>query len=167
MRSGWVKMRLGLNQSAEVMQIADSVKRDIGEIVVALYVTACWFKEHGKYGVLSCPLQLVDRVVAIDGFAESLMDVDWLRYESGAMVLRVFTSVSATRKALGREVRRQVLASGQCVVCGSSSELQIDHIVPICRGGSSDPSNLQCLCRRCNSDKGKRTMEEYLRDRRP
>lgn len=34
--------------------------------------------------------------------------------------------------------------------------LSIDHIIPRCRGGSSDDSNLQVLCTPCNSAKGTR-----------
>ena len=37
---------------------------------------------------------------------------------------------------------------------GEYLRLEIDHIVPIAQGGTSDTSNLQCLCWRCNAKKG-------------
>lgn len=40
-----------------------------------------------------------------------------------------------------------------CLKCGSSDDLTIDHIIPVARGGSGEFSNLQCLCRSCNSKK--------------
>ena len=40
-----------------------------------------------------------------------------------------------------------------CVNCGASDDLTVDHIVPLARGGKSSPSNLQTLCRSCNSAK--------------
>jgi len=42
----------------------------------------------------------------------------------------------------------------QCGHCGSTVDLTIDHIQPVIWGGSNDPSNLQTLCRSCNSVKG-------------
>ncbi len=40
----------------------------------------------------------------------------------------------------------------------------IDHIVPLARGGSNWPSNLQLLCQPCNDSKGAKTMEEWKHD---
>jgi len=40
-----------------------------------------------------------------------------------------------------------------CLCCGSSVRLTIDHIVPVNKGGANRLSNLQALCRSCNSRK--------------
>jgi 5-methylcytosine-specific restriction endonuclease McrA len=41
-------------------------------------------------------------------------------------------------------------------------EYSIDHKIPLSRGGSNWPDNIQILCVRCNSSKRDRTMEEWL-----
>ena len=43
----------------------------------------------------------------------------------------------------------------RCRKCRSARRLEIDHIVPLSKGGSSEKSNLQVLCRRCNRSKWK------------
>jgi 5-methylcytosine-specific restriction endonuclease McrA len=43
-----------------------------------------------------------------------------------------------------------------CQKCGSHLMLTADHIYPESLGGSSDMSNLQTLCKSCNSEKGAR-----------
>lgn len=48
----------------------------------------------------------------------------------------------------------------RCVICGadaaldSSVNLDVDHIIPVSKGGKSTPENLRTLCSRCNNGKG-------------
>ena len=43
----------------------------------------------------------------------------------------------------------------ECAHCGSTDNLQVDHIIPVARGGKTEKSNLQVLCKLCNCSKGK------------
>ncbi len=41
-----------------------------------------------------------------------------------------------------------------CQICKrGGGELQVDHVIPLCRGGSEKMENLQTLCRECNMGK--------------
>jgi hypothetical protein len=62
----------------------------------------------------------------------------------------------ASNRYIPDNIRRYVLERDgyRCVVCGSPIHLEIDHIIPISRGGGSQPNNLQILCRSCNARKG-------------
>jgi len=51
---------------------------------------------------------------------------------------------AATRRLVWRR------DGGKCRRCGSTNELQFDHIVPRSRGGSGEAANVELLCRRCN-----------------
>lgn len=42
----------------------------------------------------------------------------------------------------------------RCMACRTALGDCVDHVVPIAKGGSSWPINLQFLCRSCNSAKG-------------
>ena len=55
----------------------------------------------------------------------------------------------------------KIIAS-PCVICGSKKEIQIDHIIPIARGGRHSIGNLQPLCSYHNLRKGKMLMKEYM-----
>lgn len=50
-----------------------------------------------------------------------------------------------------------------CLYCGHPAEA-VDHIVPRCRDGGDEPSNLAPACRSCNSAKAGRPVEHFLRD---
>ena len=72
-----------------------------------------------------------------------------------------YLDVSAGRwKAL----RRQIIARDGCTCryCGGDAlPACVDHVMPLFRGGKSEPDNLCVACKPCNSSKGFRTLEEW------
>lgn len=56
--------------------------------------------------------------------------------------------------------------SGLCNGCGCdiSKKYEIDHDLPLKRGGTNWPDNLQLLCRSCNAKKHTMTMGEFNGD---
>ena len=60
------------------------------------------------------------------------------------------------QKFIGRKKIRNFIFNrdkNKCLKCGCNKRLQIDHIIPIYKGGENKISNLQTLCGRCNSIK--------------
>ena len=54
------------------------------------------------------------------------------------------------------------LYKSPCVACGTTQNVEIDHIIPFTRGGSDLVDNWQPLCRSCNSSKKDKLMSEWL-----
>lgn len=58
------------------------------------------------------------------------------------------------------EWQRLLAACGfKCLRCGTQENLTKDHIVPVASGGNNYITNLQPLCRSCNSWKGPKTID--------
>lgn len=60
------------------------------------------------------------------------------------------------RPKVSRAVRAEVYKRDHyaCRKCGATTNLTLDHIVPMSRGGANRKSNLQTLCETCNTVKG-------------
>lgn len=88
---------------------------------------------------------------------------------------------TARRRYVTKAMKRHVLERDNytCQICGISKGyvdslmpglgdyllLEVDHIVPVAKGGSGDDeSNLQTLCWRCNRKKGKNRTNEEVRE---
>lgn len=61
---------------------------------------------------------------------------------------------SAAGTVTDGEIAEMLLRYGnRCLCCGTTERLQIDHIVPITKGGTRSIDNLQPLCKSCNCKK--------------
>jgi hypothetical protein len=56
-----------------------------------------------------------------------------------------------------RELRLIVFSRDgfSCKHCATRESLSVDHVIPVVRGGGNELENLQTLCIKCNSSKGK------------
>lgn len=69
------------------------------------------------------------------------------------------------RVAIPLVIQQQVLSrQGRvCTYCGDTEgPFDFDHIFPVSRGGTNDPSNLTLACSSCNRSKGARTLREWV-----
>ena len=55
----------------------------------------------------------------------------------------------------------------KCCVCGKTEKdgvrLEIDHIIPVSKGGQSTISNLQTLCSSCNAKKNTMDNDSFIK----
>lgn len=51
----------------------------------------------------------------------------------------------------------------ECQYCGSHEDLEIDHIIPLSKGGNNEDSNLITACHKCNNLKGDKDIKEFFK----
>lgn len=92
----------------------------------------------------------------IDFLEEFIQHIDaTIKYKKSAKYQR-----SLMTKALRTKIK--VRDNYTCKCCGISAHntpnllLEIDHIIPVSKGGQTSEDNLQCLCWKCNRSKGAR-----------
>ncbi len=93
----------------------------------------------------------------------------WLKSESGRFSSR---TAQATRRARVKQAKgsftkldiNDLFASqgGKCYYCREESDvLQIEHMIPLSRGGRNDVSNICLACAPCNMKKHTKTATEF------
>lgn len=68
------------------------------------------------------------------------------------------------RKSDWDQLRQLVIEEkgAACLYCGAEGiELEIDHVVPVTKGGSNHMANLVPACKACNSSKGARHLHDW------
>lgn len=121
-----------------------------------------------------CVLLTKQRVALLDEESElaAASALDDRRLPDGITLVRLLRTVHIPRRVL-RPNRRNLLLRDDhtCQYCGHlgpASDLTIDHVVPVSRGGAASSwENQVVACRRCNWRKGDHLPEEVgLRLRR-
>lgn len=51
-----------------------------------------------------------------------------------------------------------------CAYCGATGKVELDHVVPLSRGGRHEPENFAPACKSCNSSKGAKLLPEWRPD---
>ena len=90
--------------------------------------------------------------------------------EEFSFAMPVPDSAIAEEREKARELRasqwwQAQIASGRCHYCGKTfkpSELTMDHIIPVARGGKSDRHNVVPCCKQCNNEKKWLTPAEQI-----
>lgn len=162
MKPKWVRIRAGLDNRLEFVLISSELSLSRGDLFLSLYRAAAWFNTHGEYGKMRCRPAILDAFVGVPGFSEALSRQGWINDFDGVLCLRYFTDASSARKSLGPKIRVAILSGARCAACGECHGLEIDHKIPVVRGGSCEVENLQALCGRCNAKKGRKTMDEFM-----
>jgi 5-methylcytosine-specific restriction endonuclease McrA len=82
-----------------------------------------------------------------------------LRWNYYASLRRIRVKENGVFKILDKEFK--ALGQKPCFYCGSTDSLTLDHVIPIARGGKHSIGNLVVACKPCNSQKNKRTIQEW------
>jgi 5-methylcytosine-specific restriction endonuclease McrA len=100
-----------------------------------------------------------------------LTTIAWRRRNPDLVRIHYATKRAKRRKAEGKYTRRDELMllerqRGRCANCGvaCAKRYHIDHVIPLAKGGSNWPSNLQILCPTCNSRKSAKDPIEWARE---
>lgn len=73
-------------------------------------------------------------------------------------------TIKQQRKRLTSAAKEKIFIRDkyECQYCGSKEELEIDHIIPLSKGGNNDDSNLITACHKCNNLKSDKTLKEFV-----
>ena len=142
-------------------------------------------KYFSKFPCVSICIQATTRFREYDGNikVKTHKDCKWyelldiIRYYKQALEKRGKMSFVEQQRAIMTDKLRYTVLSRdkfKCQICGCSQQdgvkLEVDHIIPVSKGGRTELDNLQTLCERCN--RGKRdemptNTPVYLRPTQP
>lgn len=163
--TGWARLSDELDEHPKVINLLDE---DAGAEAMALWMLAfTWFSRARRteradripHGLPGAKLPGIGGVAAkrlVEAGLWIEVDGGWQFDESDELF--VWGPIEERRSWIPGWLRRLVYERDgyQCVRCGSEDDLTLDHIIPWSSGGADEESNLQTMCRSCNSSKGAR-----------
>ena len=155
----------------DVAQIAQHIwDEDMGERKRAEYINSLWDSTDdnmlrlffGRKLYFLRQLDIECMKISHPGIYEDESNVKYGTRQLTDLPLYEIGEVSPeTEKALrdgAFEKSKNAAGEYRCACCGLTSSsrvfFQVDHVVPMNKGGKSVPENLQILCRKCNGIKG-------------
>lgn len=84
-------------------------------------------------------------------------------YVAGRRARKLLAQGEYTAQDVARILTLQKFCCAECRADTRRVGFHVDHIVPLAKGGSNNPSNLQILCPSCNSKKGAKDPYEWAR----
>jgi hypothetical protein len=114
--------------------------------------------EPDAYNRLSEQLSLMRKNKEIDFYEREIISKMFKHYYKNYYKIKDLENLEPRRIAqafIGKKNIRKFIFNRdkKCLKCGRIDKLQIDHIIPVSKGGENKVSNLQTLCNTCNSIK--------------
>ena len=86
---------------------------------------------------------------------------EFSKYASGELIIKTELPRRKSRKVINNSLKYDVMRRDnfKCNYCGKSPatdsnvELEIDHIIPVSKGGDNNIDNLKTICKNCNIGK--------------
>lgn len=152
-----------------------------GQAWTSRYSAECWAKKKSDMAFRERSRASVRAWARAHRDRKRAMDAAWRQANKSQpefkqkQRIRVLNRIARKRAAAGKysiaDIRAIYLRQAGACACGCGGSLadgkfHTDHILPLSRGGSNWPRNIQLLTPSCNMSKGDSTMEEWAA-RRP
>ncbi|KAJ0714729.1 putative HNH nuclease [Helianthus annuus] len=107
-------------------------------------------------------LEFMEKADVLEYYDQTVNSVNGSFYIPAVLRVPHLLQVVKRRKIISTLSRKNILARDKfsCQYCSSTTNLTIDHVLPISRGGEWEWENLVAACLSCNSKKGQKTPEE-------
>lgn len=99
------------------------------------------------------------KIFVDDIFPNSVIPVDFSG-DSGKKIKNKITRTGISPKLRFEVLRRDKYVCQYCGACGPNVELEVDHKIPVSKGGKTIESNLVTSCIECNRGKGNEDDEK-------
>lgn len=155
----------------DISDIAQKIHNDdMRPSEIKKYIEDLWNEERSILRIYYTNLYFLKRMIDIecnklDGYIQVASTEPKSKSEKRSLEKYPLQKIIELYPKYGVELREKIYNKARnkdgeyiCAHCGSKfktrEHLQIDHIVPMAKGGLTIPENLQILCRNCNMRKG-------------